>query len=53
LCETTFGTTFGGTKAFLAVTGAVSWAVTVFSPALPVTTATLLKLAVTSGRVQV
>jgi hypothetical protein len=50
LCETTFGLT-GGTKGAFAVTGAVSWSVTVVPPALPVTTATLVKLDCTFGRV--
>ena len=52
LCETIFGTGFGLNGA-LAVTGAVSCAVTVLSPAVPVATATLSKLAWTFGRVQV
>ena len=52
MCETTFGTTFGGTNGFLAVTGAVSWAVTFVEPAVPVATATLVKLERTFALVQ-
>jgi len=53
LCETTFGLIFLGTRAAFAVTGAVSRAVTVVEPAVPVATATLLKLDLTFARVQV
>jgi hypothetical protein len=49
----TFVTVFGWRAAALAVTGAVSWAVTVVPPAVPEATATLVKFVVTFARVHV